>query len=95
MTAFDHAFTGPRCWAAVSLRAYADRLGLDDAVLPHLVLASWARIVAGLVTRLEPANGPDRSSFPADRDHVAQTLLQDRDYALWRRAVRRFADLLG
>jgi aminoglycoside phosphotransferase (APT) family kinase protein len=93
VAAFDAGFTGPDCWAAGRLRAYAGHLHIDDAVLPQLVLASWARIVAGLVTRLEPTSGafPPSSSGP---DHVAEIVLEDRDYALWRRAVSQFGCLL-
>ncbi len=88
VAAFDDAFRGPACWAAGHLRAYAAVLHLDEALVPSLVLASWARIVAGLAPRLEPSQGAAAVS------HVAETVLTDRDYALWRRAVEVFPRLL-
>jgi aminoglycoside phosphotransferase (APT) family kinase protein len=93
VAAFDSAFTGPDCWAAGYLQAYAARLGIDEAVLPALVLASWARIVAGLAPRLHPA-GESITPSDAGSEHVRETVLQDRDFALWRHAVGRFGRIL-
>ena len=93
VAAFDSAFTGPDCWAAKYLQAYAARLGIDEAVLPELVLASWARIVAGLAPRLQPASG-SMAPASAGADYVRETVLQDRDFALWQHAVSRFGRIL-
>ncbi len=93
--AFDVAFTGRGAWAGPFLRRYAARVGVPEVLLPHLVLAAWCRIVAGLVARLEPLAVDGDRAQDVTAHHVAATVTADRDYALWRRAVGRFDDLLA
>jgi len=95
LLAFDAAFVGSDAWAGEFLRHYAARLRIPQTLLPHLVLATWCRTVAGLVTRLEPSGSSSRAVNAAPRQHLADTVTGDRDYALWRHAVARFERILG
>jgi hypothetical protein len=96
--AFDDAFTGRRAWALPWLRRYATAVGVDEPILPGLLLASWARSSAGLLTRLSPpeqrvAQKPGtKTSVDAN---VAAAFSADRDFELWRHAADRFEHLLG
>jgi aminoglycoside phosphotransferase (APT) family kinase protein len=94
LRAFDAAFVGPGAWAAPLLSSYAARLEIPEALLPHLVLATWCRTAAGLVPRLEPPRSPASQPQGPSARHLAETITGDRDYVLWRHAVARFDAVL-
>jgi hypothetical protein len=93
--AFDATFVGPGAWARPVLRAHLEHRGLAAALLPQVVLATWARSAATLVARLVPEDG----GAPAAQEHrptpaqLATAVAQDRDVLLWRHAVERSAAL--
>ncbi|WP_457050055.1 aminoglycoside phosphotransferase family protein [Geodermatophilus sp. SYSU D01036] len=89
--AFDEAFTGPGAWAGPWLRRYAATVGLDEALLAPLVLATFARSSASLLTRLRPTG---TSEDAATRRFLADAFEPDRDFALWQHALARFDRLL-
>lgn len=80
--AFDDAFA-PQGWARGPLRAHLEARGVDAAMLPPLILATWARSAATLSDRL--AGGTVRNTEP---DRVRHAVLSDRDFWLWRHAVQ-------
>lgn len=82
MAAFDEAFIGQDAWAAPTLRAYADRLGIQANVLLPLFVCCWARYTSRLVTRAE--GEPEREE---QNVHTSRWLRGNRYYALWKRAV--------
>jgi aminoglycoside phosphotransferase (APT) family kinase protein len=84
VAAFDEAFIGPDAWAAPTLRAYADRLGIQANVLVPLFVCCWARYTSGLVARAE--GKPGREEQEVD---TSGWLQGSRYYALWKRAVER------
>jgi aminoglycoside phosphotransferase (APT) family kinase protein len=98
LDAFDAAFVGPTAWARPWVQRYAAGLSLSAEILPALLLATWARSSAGLVTRIAsptegavPAiGGPDEGS-----ETLAIAFAEDRDHALWKHALKRFDELLG
>jgi aminoglycoside phosphotransferase (APT) family kinase protein len=93
--AFDDAFTGSSGWAKPWLRRYADFLGLDEALFAPLILATFARSSASLLPRLRPAGAPqDADALAMTRQYLANAFEPDRDFALWRHALRRFDQLL-
>jgi aminoglycoside phosphotransferase (APT) family kinase protein len=96
LAAFDATFVGPGAWARRHLSDYAQGAGFSSELLPHLVLATWARAAAGLLDRLR-AGSPEASNPPAaDTEQiVGEVLVADRDFALWRHALGRFGALLG
>ena len=58
-----------------------------------LLLATWARSSAGLLVRLGPGGGStsEAEDDPAvTRSRLAEAFELDRDFHLWRHAVRRF-----
>jgi aminoglycoside phosphotransferase (APT) family kinase protein len=84
VAAFDEAFIGPDAWAAPTLRAYADRLGIQANVLVPLFVCCWARYTSGLVARAE--GEPGREEQEVD---TSGWLQGNRYYALWKRAVEQ------
>jgi len=84
VAAFDEAFIGPDAWAAPTLRAYADRLGIQANVLVPLFVCCWARYTSRLVARAE--GEPGREEQNAD---TATWLRGNRYYAIWKRAVEQ------
>ena len=84
VTAFDEAFIGQDAWAAPTLRAYADRLGLHANVLLPLFVCCWARYTSRLVTRAEGEPGREKQNVDTSR-----WLRGNRYYALWKRAVEQ------
>ena len=89
LRAFDEAFTGTDAWARPILLNHLAELGVDPRLLPLLVVASWARSAAGLVSRLAPASGDDS----LDATDLLAALTEDRDFALWRHSLARYPDL--
>lgn len=93
--AFHEAVIDRRGWARESVTAYADRLQLDRALLPSLLVACWARATTRLLERLlgsdaeSPPEGGDSgsASVPTLTPQLADWLRGDRHYALWRHAV--------
>ena len=91
--AFDDAFTGVDAWATPWIRRYETSIGLEHRLMGPLLLATWARSSAGLLVRLGPSGG---STSEADNDRavtrsrLAEAFELDRDFYLWRHAVRRF-----
>ncbi len=79
---FDRAFVGSAAWAVPVLRDHLRDRGVDPALWGPLVLASWARTAATLVTRLVPGDG-DGPLSPA----LEAAVVSHRDMLLWRRAV--------
>ncbi len=93
--AFDEAFTGPGAWARPWLRRYAATVGLDEALLPPLVLATFARSSASLLTRVRPpGTARDADAVTGTRRLLADAFGPDRDFALWQHALLRFDELL-
>jgi aminoglycoside phosphotransferase (APT) family kinase protein len=84
VAAFEEAFIGPDAWAAPTLRAYADRLGIQANVLVPLFVCCWARYTSGLVARAE--GEPGREEQEVD---TSGWLQGNRYYALWKRAVEQ------
>jgi hypothetical protein len=80
--AFTRLLADPSSGAAEALRAEAVRLGVAPTLIGPLVLACWARTVAGLAARATGA--------PAELDDWLRT---NRYYLLWRDALRRQEDL--
>jgi Phosphotransferase enzyme family len=91
--AFDDAFTGVDAWATPWLRRYETSIGLEHRFMAPLLLASWVRSSAGLLVRLGPggASTSQAENDPAvTRSGLAEAFELDRDFHLWRHAVRRF-----
>jgi Phosphotransferase enzyme family len=80
-SAFDRAFVAPHGWALPALRSYAERVGVDSALLPSLIVACFARYAARLVLRL--AGGQEVHS------EFVRWLRDDRACDLWRHALAR------
>lgn len=89
VAAFADAFFGPRAWARGEVLAYAERIGLAEALLTPLFVACWARYAAGLVVRL----GTDESGAPSLGPDTVGWWRANRYYALWRYAVDHVAAL--
>jgi O-antigen/teichoic acid export membrane protein len=94
LVAFDNAFVGPAASTRSSMVGYLKPLGVDVRLLPHLVLSTWARTSAGFLERLAPMHSEQDAAL-ADPAGLAEAFRMDRDFALWRHAVRRFGDILG
>jgi aminoglycoside phosphotransferase (APT) family kinase protein len=90
VAAFDEAFTGPDGWAVPTLRAYADRLGIQANVLVPLFVCCWARYTSGLVARAEGEPGREEQNVD-----TSWWLRGNRYYALWKRAVEHAESLRG
>lgn len=86
LRAFDHAFADGG-WARAPLADHLEQRGIDPALIPALVVAAWARSAATLAERL--GTGGARG----DPAVVLKTLLDDRDFWLWRHAVEASASL--
>lgn len=82
IAAFEKAF-GPDGWARAPLAGHLDLREVDAALLPLLVIATWARSAATLSYRLEGQSDPGRGT-----DQVRSAVLADRDFWLWRHVVR-------
>jgi len=85
LAAFDDAFVGPAGWARPVLATHLVERGVPPELAGLLVVASWARTAASLVSRLG-AGGPAGES---EATALAEALTADRDVALWRHAVDR------
>jgi thiamine kinase-like enzyme len=95
--AFDDAFTSRSAWAHPWLADYASLKGIQQDLLAELVLASWARSSAGLLSRIAPAHAQQSkvdSDHPRARNNIAAVFAADKDFNLWRRAVDRFEELI-
>jgi Phosphotransferase enzyme family len=88
LTAFDRAFVGPRAWALPTLREHLADRGVSPRLDGLLIVATWARAAATLVSRLGAAQQEGVASAAAVREAV----VQDRDVVLWRHALRRAED---
>ncbi|MEA5456667.1 aminoglycoside phosphotransferase family protein [Sinomonas sp. JGH33] len=89
MAAFDKAF-GPEGWAREPVRRHLQRRGVDPALLPLLVLATWARSAATLAFRLEGQTATEQGMA-----ETRAAVLADRDYWLWRHAVETMSPRQG
>jgi hypothetical protein len=96
--AFESAFVGPRPWALPLIARRLTRLSVDSRLLVPFVVACWARYVAELLPRLigTVAGGSTtvHGAPAALSDEATALVRQDRDLALWRRAVER-ADVMS
>ncbi|GAB5078275.1 hypothetical protein ARTHROSP310_14160 [Arthrobacter sp. AD-310] len=81
LKSFDHAF-GKGGWALEPLREHLALRSVDSAILPLLVIATWARSAATLSYRLSSSSGKDQN-----RVDVNAVIAADRDFWLWRHAV--------
>ena len=84
VAAFDEAFIGLDAWAAPTLRAYADGLGIQANVLVPLFVCCWARYTSRLVARAEGEPGGEEQNVD-----TSKWLRGNRYYALWKRAVEQ------
>lgn len=84
LAAFDKAF-GPDGWALGPLTDHLKIRGVSPELLPLLVIATWARSAATLAHRL---NG----EADGQRRRTQAAILADRDYWLWRHAVKTYPD---
>jgi hypothetical protein len=93
---FDEAFADRHAWAGPLLRREARRLGVDLALVPPLVLATWAVSAAGLLRRAQPQQDhADGRHSDGPSPDLLEIVGQDRDLALWRHALHRFPSILG
>jgi aminoglycoside phosphotransferase (APT) family kinase protein len=83
-SAFDRAFVAPDGWGLPALSSYAERVGVERPLLPSLVVASFARYAARLVSRLAGEQGA--------HSELVRWLHDDRACDLWRHAVNRMAE---
>ncbi|MDQ0771343.1 aminoglycoside phosphotransferase (APT) family kinase protein [Pseudarthrobacter defluvii] len=83
LAAFDKAF-GQGGWALDPLSRHLGMRGVDQALLPLLVIATWARSTATLADRLAQEAEADPSQ---GRGKVRAALQADRDFWLWRHVV--------
>ena len=81
--AFDGAFFGRAAWARRYTAAYANRHRLPAELLTPLLIACWARRVAGLSERLRQAHG-SATAMTADD---AAWLQNNRYYLLWKHTL--------
>ena len=89
--AFDDAFTHPDGWALPWLRRHLAHRGVDPRLLPSLILATFARSSASLLPRV--AANARTPGGDATAGLVAAAFAEDRDFALWSHAARRFLQL--
>ena len=94
IAAFDDAFVGPGAWTRPVLVDHLAARGVDPALLPLLIVATWARTSATLVARLVPDSGRGAAAAPSPQA-LAGAVAQDRDVALWRHALTRLEDRAG
>jgi aminoglycoside phosphotransferase (APT) family kinase protein len=87
--AFDGAFTGAEAWAAPWLLRHLGYRGVGRRLLPHLVLATFARSSASLLDRLTG----DQQGTSGDSSELRDLFTEERDVALWRHAVARFGQI--
>lgn len=81
--AFDKAF-GEQGWAIDPLSRHLGTRGVDQDLLPLLVIATWARSTATMVDRLAQEAEVD----PSQRNGKVRMALQsDRDFWLWRHVL--------
>lgn len=93
--AFDAAFTGPDAWGRRRIARYLESIGLDIALAPPLIVATWARSSVSLLPRLvNPDAKVARGIRNGGNDAILGTFLLDRDFALWRHAVERYHMIL-
>jgi aminoglycoside phosphotransferase (APT) family kinase protein len=85
LAAFDDAFAGTRGWARPALAAHLAARDVPAELCGPLVVASWARTAATLVSRL----GADGAAAGSSAGAVADAVRGDRDVALWWHAVQR------
>ncbi len=95
LSAFEEAFVGSGTWTAPWIRRYCESLRLDQEQLAPLLLATWARSSAGLVSRLHGADAGDGSVPAGAREGLSAVFAVDRDFALWRHASARYDALLS
>jgi hypothetical protein len=81
IAAFDKAF-GPGGWALAPLREHLMFRNVDPALLPLLIIATWARSAATLAYRLASEEVPAPGSA-----QLRTAILDDRDFWLWRHVV--------
>ncbi|AOT02489.1 aminoglycoside phosphotransferase family protein [Arthrobacter sp. U41] len=81
LAAFDKAF-GPGGWALPPLREHLKFRNVDPALLPLLVIATWARSASTLAYRLASEGVP-----APDSARLRTAILDDRDFWLWRHVV--------
>lgn len=84
LAAFDKAF-GPGGWALEPLREHLLFRDIDPALLPLLVIATWARSAATLAFRLASEDVPSPGSAK-----LRAAILDDRDFWLWRHVVTSY-----
>lgn len=84
--AFDHGFAHGG-WARAPLEGHLAQRGIEAALAPALILATWARSAATLAERLVQAGTRGDSAV------VLHALLEDRDFWLWRHAVEVYPSL--
>ncbi|HLM65790.1 MAG TPA: aminoglycoside phosphotransferase family protein [Acidimicrobiales bacterium] len=91
LRSFDAAFLGTAAWARDALAGHLARRQVDEALLPPLLLACWARSACGLLDRLAGSgSGSDDGAVAVD----AEVVLQDRDVTLWRHVDEVYGRLL-
>ncbi len=83
LAAFDKAF-GQDGWALDPLSRHLGMRGVDQSLLPLLVIATWARSTATLADRLAQEAEADPSQ---GNGKVRAALQADRDFWLWRHVV--------
>ncbi|MFP3462269.1 aminoglycoside phosphotransferase family protein [Arthrobacter globiformis] len=79
LKAFDKAF-GPAGWGREPLREHLQMRGVDQDLIPLLIIATWARSAATLADRLLVQE--DQSA-----GQVRAAVFSDRDFWLWRHVV--------
>lgn len=85
ITAFEKAF-GSGGWALAPLLDHLKLRGVDEGLLPLLVIATWARSAATLAYRLAGQAGPAQGG-----SLTRGAVLADRDYWLWRHVVNNWS----
>ncbi len=91
LAAFHDAFLAPGAWARSAISEYAQRLGVDAALLTPLFIACWARYTTRLAGRVggddETAAGVGESNAWPTHAGVASRLHAYPYFALWRHAM--------
>lgn len=82
LAAFDKAF-GSGGWALAPLANHLKLRGVDEGLLPLLVIATWARSAATLSYRLAGQTATEQGT-----DQVRRAVAGDRDFWLWRHVVK-------
>jgi hypothetical protein len=89
--AFDQDVAAPTGWARSVLAGHLERRGVPAGLLEPLVVGSWARTAAGLVTRLVPPDA-DADAVTAGTpaaEGLAAALRESREFDLWNHALTR------